>query len=474
MNFTMLNDNTCKKVHFKSLEILEKIGIEVPHPEMFNLLGDCGNNVDKKTNRVRMRPDFVEGCVSKAGKSFTLYGRDLTKRASFGIGKRNYNTTAGEAHWVEEKSRARRFANLGDVGTAVRFADALECITIPGAMADPHEINVSWRCVAVLAEMLKNTTKPVTFWFHDRKSAKYINELIIALRGNAEEAKNYPICYPLFEPISPLRFPYNGIDLLFETSKLDLPVPIAPMAQMGVSAPATIPALLAQQNAEVLAGVCITQLIKPGLPVCYGGTCHAFDMATTQLIFSGPEQALFGMAMTQMGKYYGFPVYVNTGLTDSKVPDGQAGIESGITLMLSAGTGADVFGHFGICGVDQGASLDILLMQHEIISYVESVLRDVSFLDSEFALDEIEKTGIGGSFLGTEHTANNFRKSQWFPKLLDRNFYQTWKEKGYTDMFERIEIEKKRILENHKAEPLPDTLAKQFDEIISAAKKDLS
>ncbi len=73
------------------------------------------------------------------------------------------------------------------------------------------------------------------------------------------------------------------------------------MAQMGLSAPGTLAATLVQENAEILAGVCITQLIRPGMPVCYGGICHAFDMGTTQLIFCGPEQAIFGVAMTQLG-----------------------------------------------------------------------------------------------------------------------------------------------------------------------------
>ena len=89
------------------------------------------------------------------------------------------------------------------------------------------------------------------------------------------------------------------------------------------------------------------------MPVCYGGICHAFDMRTTQLIFAGPEQAIFGVAMTQMGKHYGLPVYINVGLTDSKRPDAQAGLEAGVTLAFGAAAGADIFGHMGICGVDQ-------------------------------------------------------------------------------------------------------------------------
>ena len=163
------------------------------------------------------------------------------------------------------------------------------------------------------------------------------------------------------------------------------------MAQTGATAVGTLAGTMAQENAEILAGICIVQLIQPGTPVCYGGIPHAFDMRTTQLIFGGPEQALMAVGMTQMGKFYGLPVYINVGLTDSKLPDAQAGLEAGITLACGAMAGADIFGHLGICGVDQATSLPMLVMQHEIIGYVERLLRGVEVNDEKLGLDVIEQ-----------------------------------------------------------------------------------
>ena len=142
-------------------------------------------------------------------------------------------------------------------------------------------------------------------------------------------------------------------------------------------APGTLAGTLAQENAEILAGLCLVQLIRPGTPVCYGGIPHALDMRTTQMIFAGPEQAIMAVAMTQMGKYYGLPVYLNVGLTDSKVVDAQSGLESGVTLACGAMASADIFGHLGICGMDQGSSLTLLAMQHEIIAYLERMTHDL-------------------------------------------------------------------------------------------------
>ena len=468
---SVLTEQQIARVHTTALDILSRVGVQVPHPEMLRRFADTGATVDFTTQRVCIPADLVNRSLQQAGKQFTLYGRDLAKTAAFGQGKRNYNSIAGEACWVETPGEQRRYTTLDDVVTAARLGDALDSLTIVGAMSDPHELPVKSRCVEVMVTQLKHTTKPITFWYHDRASARFINEVMIAMRGDEARAAQYPLCYPFLEPISPLRFPFDGIDLLFETARLNLPVPIGPMAQMGLSAPGTVAGTLAQEHAEILAGVCITQLVRPGMPVCYGGICHAFDMATTQLIFCGPEQAIFGVAMTQMGKHCGLPVYINVGLTDAKVPDAQAGLEAGVTLMLGAAAGADIFGHMGISGVDQASSPDMLVMQHETIRYVESVMRAIDFSDEALGFTEVAAAGPGGNYIDSDFTADHFRKELWFPRLLDRSYYDSWLEDGAQDMRARCAEQKAELLATHAPEPLEDELAKTLDGIVAAAKR---
>ncbi len=469
----VLNDRQISQIHGASMRLLDTVGVGVPHPDMLDCLEAAGAKVDRAAQRARIPESLVLDSVQQAGKRFTLYGRDLARTAAFGVGQRNFNATAGQASWVETPGGDRRYAALKDVGTAARFCDGLDCINMAGAMADPHDLPVSVRCIAVLIEMLRATTKPVTFWYHDRASARYLNEILIALRGNEQRAAQYPVCYPFFEPISPLRFPFNGIDLLYETARLNLPVPIGPMAQMGLSAPGTVAGTLAQENAEILAGVVMTQLIRSGMPVCYGGICHAFDMRTTQLIFGGPEQAIFSVAMTQMGKHYGLPVYINAGLSDSKRPDAQAGLESGVTLAMGAAAGADIFGHMGISGVDQAASLDMLVLQNEVISYVGSTLREFEISDETLGLAVTEEVGPGGTFIDSEHTALHFRNELWFPRLLDRQYYQAWKDAGASSLEEHCRERKEHILASHAVEPLPADVDREFVRILAAARREL-
>jgi trimethylamine---corrinoid protein Co-methyltransferase len=474
MHAQVLNTDQIRRIHNASLQILERIGVEVPHAGMQSAFHEAGARVDRQTQRVFIPPELVSRCLRQAGKRYTLYGRDLERTAAFGQGRRNYNAIAGEASWLDAVGGKRRFPSMADVATAARLCDALPNIQVAGAMADPHEVAISMRCVEVAATMIRSTTKPVTFWYHDRASARFINELLMALRGDEKRATQYPLCYPFLEPISPLRFPHHGIDLLYETGRLNLPVPIGPMAQMGLSAPMSIAGTLAQENAEILAGICVTQLIRLGMPVCYGGICHAFDMRTTQMIFSGPEQAIFGVAMTQMGKHYGLPVYINVGLTDSKRPDAQAGLEAGVTLAFGAAAGADIFGHMGISGVDQATSLDMLVLQDEVIGYVESTLRPLDLSDEALGLDTILDVVGGAQFVEHEHTLERFRKELWFPKVLDRNFYEAWRTAGAASAEERCRQRKDELLANHQPEALSDDLSRELDRIVAAARKELA
>lgn len=468
-----LSEQIVREIHRRSLSILERVGVVIPHDEVLGRFADAGARVERGSSRVYITEEIVEKSLHTAGKSFSVYGRDLLKRADFGASARNYNSIAGEGMWLEEPGKERRYAALQDVETASRFAENLHFINIVGAMADPQELPVRFRSVAVTATLLRNTTKPIYFWFHDRKSTKYLIEILTALRGSEEDLQKYPPCFVLLEPISPLRFPFNGLDLLFETSRVNLPVHIGPMAQMGLSAPATLAGTMAQENAEILAGICAVQLIHPGTPVCYGGICHSFDMRTTQLIFGGPEQALFGVAMTQMGKFYGLPVYINVGLTDSKRPDAQAGLEAGVTLVLGVLAGADIFGHFGIVGVDQASSLDMLVLQHEVISYVESTVREVGFSQDTFALEELQEAGPGGTFIDRVHTASHFRKELWFPELLDRQYYDTWLQGGQKSLEEICGERKRELLAKPGAPPLPEEMEREIGRILESARREL-
>lgn len=473
MRLEVLNAEDIARIDQAARRILECTGVLVPHKEMIKFFAEVGAKVDRNEERVRIPSQLVDQCLADAGKTFTIYGRQRTQTAAFGLGQRNYNSIAGEAHWLESDG-TRRFATLDDVVIAARLGDVLPQLNIVGAMADPYEIDVSYRCVEVAAAQIRTTTKPITFWFYNRPSAKLLVELFTAVAGSVEQLARYPLSYAFLEPISPLRFDNNGIDLLFETCKVPLPVSIGPMAQAGLSAPVTLAGTIAQETAEVLAGICVVQLIKPGTPVCFGGICHAFDMKTTQMIFAGPEQALMAVAATQMGKHYGLPVYTNVALTDSKCVDAQAGLEISATLLMGALAGSDIFGHLGIAGVDQASSLEMLVFQHEVIEYVERIMRGFKVDDEHLATDVIDQVGPGGTFIDRMHTVEHFRSELWMPTILDRSYWPQWQNAGRPDIASKLPARVDELLSTYQEKPLDDDLEKEIARIVNDAHKFLT
>ena len=188
MQLSLLSTDQIELIHEASLEILSRIGVTLPHEETLSRFSDCGASVCSRTHRVKIPPDLVHACLAKAGKSFTLYGRDSVHQARFGQGQRNYNSIAGEACWLEEDTLTRRYATLRDVQTACKVGEALPQLTIVGAMTDPHDVPHEIQDVFVVREMIRHTTKPITFWFNTRASARYVSEMLIATAGSEVRA----------------------------------------------------------------------------------------------------------------------------------------------------------------------------------------------------------------------------------------------------------------------------------------------
>ena len=100
------------RIHTASMAILDRVGVQVPHDDMLDRLAQSGARVDRQAQRARIPADLVERCLAQAGKQFTVYGRDMSRTAAFGVGRRNYNSIAGEASWVDRVDGPRRFATL--------------------------------------------------------------------------------------------------------------------------------------------------------------------------------------------------------------------------------------------------------------------------------------------------------------------------------------------------------------------------
>jgi len=469
----ILSPEQINQIHNTAIRILSEIGMKINHQEILSLLRGTEAEVDVKSGIVKMNEYLVMDSVEKTTKKYILYGRDRGKQARFGYGHFNCLSSGGMSAWVDLAKNERRAPTLKDATCGIRIGDALPEIDIVGAFAVPKDVPPEVKDIHLFAELMKNTTKPVCVFFNNGKTTRYVLEMCKIVRGEERELKDQPILDLLASPISPLQYSKEVMENLIEFSKLGLPVGFAPMVMPMATGPSTLAGSIAQCNAEILAGVVISQLLSPGMPVLYVGIPHIIDPATANISFGSPEQGLMAAITTQIGKSYGFPVGTNVGLTDAKCADAQNGMEKATTLLLAALAGTDLSGHMGICGPDEGASLCQLIIDNEVISYVRRILRGLQVSNETLAFDVIKRVGIGGDFFTDQHTLRHFRNEIWFPELLDRGGWELWSERGRKSLLDKAVERRKRLLRDHKVEPLNEDISQELDRIVKAADKDI-
>lgn len=470
----VLSSKEIKDIHEASLVILRDTGVMVHQEEALRLLGEAGAKIDKTNNIARIPEKLVMDSIAQACKKYILYGRDTERRVKFGYGDFALMSSPGQYVWVDSQTNQRRAATAQDARDAIRLGDALENINIVGSMAQPEGVPESYRSVFLTGELVKGTSKPTRCWVFKGQEADYILEIYRAIAGGEAALRRRSMAEAFLEPISPLQLPKDGLDIVKQYAQAGQPVSIGPMAMTSGTAPGTIAGTLAQENAEILAGVVVTQLFAPGAAITYGGIPHIMDPRTCICSFGSPEQALMGVAMVQIARFYGFPVYINVGLTDAKTLDVQAGVEKGTSLLLGVLAGADTFGHCGICGTDHGASLTWLFIDNELMSYVKRIVRGFGVNGETLGTEVVKAVGPRGNFLSEEHTARHFRNELWLcGAAWTRQSWDGWETEGSSSMAERAREQVKEILNTHKPQPMDEALVKEVDRIVECAKKDL-
>jgi trimethylamine--corrinoid protein Co-methyltransferase len=247
-----------------------------------------------------------------------------------------------------------------------------------------------------------------------------------------------------------------------------LPVAYTPGMMTGATAPVTMAAGLVEGNAELLSGLLMAQLTREGAPFVYGGGIDPIDMQTMTMTYGSPEFMLNMCALTELGRYYRLPVFSFAGCTDSKVFDQQATLEGGIWMLISALSGGNLVHDVGYINNGLTSSYEMLVSMDEAAGMVKRIMGGVEVNEETMAVDVIDKVGPAGHFLSEDHTYRHFREN-WFPSLLNRENYETWKDSGGLTLGDRASRKAREILESHRPQALPDSVQSQLSEIVRNA-----
>ncbi len=471
---TFLDDEGLNRIHRTALRILADIGVRIYSQDILHLLAEHdGVSVDLEQQVATFAPQAVESAIAQAPSEFSLYGRDDATSVTLSITNSFVSQSiAGEYAWVDPVQKTRRNPTLTDLEQCITVADALPNVDIVGAMVQPSEIPVAVRDIHIIAEMLKRTRKPIRTWIHNAVSARYVLELFQVVAGSSEALCARPRGLLGFEPASPLMLERDSLETLKVWREAGQPICIGPIVQSMGTGPATVAGVLAQQDAEILAGLVVAQALAPGVGVVYFGASLMLDPRTANSIFASPEHMLLMAGSGQLAHKRGLPCGMQVGLSDAKVPDAQAGLEKGTGLLMGALAGMNLTSGLGIAGCDQGASLPQLVMDDEIVGFVRAAMHGFAVNEDTCAYEAIHRVGIGGNFLTDPHTLAHIRE-RWIPGLSDRSNWAGWQQEGSPTMFDRAVAEQTGILREHELEWLDETSQRELDRIVATAEREI-
>jgi len=468
---TFLPPENRERILDAALVVLDEIGMQVFSEQACSLLAAAGCPADAQ-QVFRIPARVVRSAVARAPRSIPVFDR-LGRPAMDLGGKRAYFGTGSDLVFSHDAaSGARRRCVIEDVACAARAADALGNLDFVMSFAHPTDITPGLAYLASFKAMLENTTKPLVTTAAGRDDLAVMCDMAAAVRGGDGALRERPWILHYAEPISPLRHPAPSLDKLLLCAERGVPVVYSPAPIAGSSAPITVAGHLAQGLAESLCGLVIHQLAAPGAPFLLGMGAAVMDMATGQCSYNAPEYYLAYTGMIEMAHHLGLPCWGYAGTSDSQLPDGQAALESAVENLLSTFAGANLNHDVGYLNFGLTGSLEMLVINDELIGQTRRLARGIPVDDASLALDAIRAAGPGGSFLRQRHTIRNVRKVQWRPGLLSRAGYDNWKARGGLDLLGRASERLAAILRDHRPAPLAPEVAeaieRRYEEFVAA------
>jgi trimethylamine--corrinoid protein Co-methyltransferase len=456
-----LAETDVQRIHQAALDVLERTGVEVFESECRDIFQAAGATVDKTNDRVFVPREMVEAALRTVNRDVVLYSQD--GRTDLHLrGKRVHLGTGGAAVYVLdlESGRARetRLRDLYDIGRLVDTLDHIHFYLRPVVARDVPEndldINTFYACLAA-------TGKHVMGGCYYAEKVADIRRMGEIIAGGEEAFLSRPLLsLNLGYMVSPLRFAQETTETLTAAVRAGIPVALVSAPQAGATAPASLVGTLVQVVAEELAGIAYVQLLRPGHPLLMGAMPLVSDLRTGSMIGGAAELALMNAATAQISHFYGLPVYNSSGLTDSKVPDAQSGIEKGLTTAVTALAGSGYNHHSaGMLESMLTVAYEQYIIDDDINGQVMRLVRGLEVSEESLSLDVIDEVCKGeGHYLGHPQTLALMNSEYHYPHTADRASRADWLEAGGLDMRDVARRQARRTLREHWPQHLSEVV----------------
>ena len=446
-----LTQTQIQQIHLASLAVLERTGIQVESEAALSLYRQGGARV--RGDRAFITPAMVEAALQTTPSRVLLAGRDPANDVML-EGKRVYAGTGGSPTAVlDPGADSIRPGTLADLAELARLVDALphcDFVVIPLYPTDlPEEVVPANRFYACLA----NSTKHVMGGVNSVSGAKAVIDMATTIAGSPDALRERPLVSAITSwMVSPLHLDTAVTEILLEWCSHGLPVALSSAPMAGSTSPVTLAGTLVQLNAEQLSGIVLTQLARPGTPVLAGYIPGVVDLRTGGYLGGAVEFGMMQAAAAQLAHYYRVPIYGSGGMSDSKLPDAQAGYEKMATLLLAAMGGCNYIHHaIGMVTNMSAVSPEQAVIDDEIWGLALRVLRGVEVTQESLGIEAIDRVGPGGHYLMDAHTLRFMRSELVQTTLADRQARPAWEAAGKPDSRARAIARVEKLLAEHRA-----------------------
>ena len=435
----LATEDQIEAIHQTSLQILSEIGMDFLNPEARRLLAEAGARVDPDSERVRFDADFIEEKIATAPSEFVIHARNPERNVHMGGDSVTFTAVSSPPN-VSDEAGGRRVGNREDLQKLLKLGQTLNTVHMWGGYpVEPVDIHASVRHLDALFDMLTLSDRVIhAYSLGAQRNLDALEMVKIARQIDDETLEREPSVVSVINASSPLRYDAPMLQGIIEFSSRNQVIIVTPFTLAGAMAPVTVAGALAQHNAEALAGIAFTQVVRPGAPVIYGGFTSNVDMQSGAPAFGTPEFMQTAMITGQLTRRYEIP-YRSSGVNAANALDAQAAYESVFSLWGAIMGGAHMLIH-AVGWMEGGlrASFEKMILDADLCGMVMRFMDPIDFSEGGLALDAVRDVGPGGHYFGTPHTLERFRDAFYKPLLSDWRNYETWDEAGRPETKEKM------------------------------------
>ncbi len=463
----ILSADEVAHLHGSALALLREHGIRVLLPEARAILRQAGALVDDETELVRFEDGLVADAIATAPTSFELIGRSPERTVTIG-GRHLVTVPVSSPPAVSDLDGGRRDGNLSDFRDLVRLTQHFDVIHVTGPCVEPQDVPLPLRHLQSCLAYLTLTDKAPYLYARGRGQVADGFEMFrIGYAVDAETFASAPRCYTVINSNSPRQLDIPMCMGLIDFAAAGQVSVITPFTLAGAMAPVTLAGALTLQHAEALAGIVLTQAVRPGAPVVYGAFTSNVDMKSGAPAFGTPEYFKAALAGGQLARHLGLP-YRSSAPNASNAVDAQAMYETMTSLFGAMLGGCNLLIH--AAGWLEGgltASKEKFVLDVEVLQMLAEEFQPIVVDDAEIGLDAIGETAPGGHFFGGGHTLERYRTAFYEPLVSDWSNFGQWTEAGARDATQRANETWKRVLRDFEPPPLDDAIAAELDEFVA-------